>query len=75
MRIITGLQSLSRKYEPGAIDAYEKAWQSRGFRYRIAKRLLEHRAATQTLEFLETHPMIRPLEDYADFVHHAFQKG
>ena len=77
MRIIQGLLALSRKYDSSEIDtACDKAWRSRGFRYRIVKSLLERRAATQqTLEFLDVHPVIRPISDYAEFVHHAIQKG
>jgi len=77
MRIIQGLLALSRKYEAGAIDtACEQAWRGRGFRYRIVKQLLERRAVTQqTLEFLDVHPMIRPISDYAEFVRHALQQG
>jgi transposase len=77
MRIIQGLLALSRKYEAGAIDAAcDKAWRCRGFRYRIVKSLLERRtAAQQTLEFLDTHPLIRPISDYAEFVRHAIQQG
>jgi hypothetical protein len=77
MRILQGLLALSRKYEAGAIDdACDRAWRSRGFRYRIVKHLLERRVATQkTLEFLDAHPLIRPISDYAEFVRHAIQKG
>jgi len=77
MRIIQGLLALSRQYEASAIDsACEKAWRGRGFRYRIVKHLLERRAATQqTLEFLDVHPVIRPISDYAEFVRHALQQG
>ena len=77
MRIIQGLLALSRQYDAGAIDAAcEKAWRGRGFRYRIVKSLLERRAATQqTLEFLDVHPVIRPISDYAEFVRQALQKG
>ena len=77
MRIIQGLLALSRHYEASAIDAAcEKAWRGRGFRYRIVKSLLERRAATQqTLEFLDVHPLIRPISDYAEFVRHALQQG
>lgn len=77
MRILQGLLALSRKYEAGAIDdACDRAWRSRGFRYRIVKHLLERRAATQqTLEFLDAHPLIRPISDYAEFVRHAIQQG
>jgi len=77
MRILLGLLALSRKYEAGAIDdACDRAWRSRGFRYRIVKHLLERRSATQqTLEFLDAHPLIRPISDYAEFVRHALQQG
>jgi len=77
MRIIQGLLALSRKYDVEAIDAAcEKAWRGRGFRYRIVKQLLERRSATQqTLEFLDAHPLIRPISDYAEFVRQALQQG
>ncbi|MGD9856942.1 MAG: IS21 family transposase [Planctomycetaceae bacterium] len=78
MRIIQGLLALSRQYEASAIDAAcEKAWRGRGFRYRIVKHLLERQEAAtqQTLEFLDVHPVIRPISDYAEFVRHALQQG
>jgi len=77
MRIIQGLLSLSHKYDAAAIDtACEKAWRGRGFRYRIVKSFLDRQAATQqTLEFLDVHPIIRPISDYGDFIRQAIQKG
>jgi hypothetical protein len=77
MRILQGLLALSRKYEAGEIDdACDKAWRNGGFRYRIVKSLLERRTATQqTLEFLDAHPVIRPISDYAEFVRQALQQG
>jgi transposase len=77
MRIIQGLLALARKYEADAIEAAcDQAWRGRGFRYRIIKKLLEHKSATQqTLEFIETHPVIRPIAEYGEFLKHALQGG
>jgi transposase len=77
MRIIQGLLALSRKYEASAIEAAcDQAWRSRGFRYRIVKGLLERRSATQqTMEFIDSHPVIRPLSEYGEFIRTAIQGG
>ncbi|MGH9817554.1 MAG: Mu transposase domain-containing protein, partial [Candidatus Acidiferrales bacterium] len=77
MRIIQGLLGLSRKYDASAIEAAcDTAWRSRAFRYRIVKGLLERRSATQqTLEFIEAHPVIRPIAEYGEFLKHAIQGG
>jgi hypothetical protein len=77
MRIVQGLLALSRKYESSAIEvACDKAWRSRAFRYRIVKRLLERQSDTQhTLEFIEAHPVIRPLAEYGAFIRTALQGG
>src|SRR5690606_5897793 len=77
MRIIQGLLSLSRKYDAAAIEtACDKAWRSHGFRYRIVKSLLERASSTQqTMEFIETHPVIRPIAEYGEFVRNAIQGG
>jgi len=75
MRMIQGLIGLCRKYEASAIEtACDKAWRSRGFRYRIVKSLLERQGATQqTMEFLEEHPLIRSMADYKEFVKESIQ--
>lgn len=77
MRIIQGLLSLTRTYESDEIEAAcETAWRSRAFRYRTIKQLLKHRAKSQqTLEFLEEHPVLRPMAEYGEFFRTAIQGG
>ena len=77
MRIIQGLLALTGKYESAAIEtACDTAWRSRAFRYRVVKQLLERRIATQqTMEFIESHPVIRPLSEYGEFLKTAIQGG
>jgi hypothetical protein len=75
MRIIQGLLALSHKYESSAIEAAcETAWKSRAFRYRIVKQLLERREASQQkiMEFMDSHPVIRPMSEYGAFLKSAF---
>jgi hypothetical protein len=66
MRIVQGLLSLTRNYEASSIEAAcEQAWKSRGFRYRILKGSLKRPGPTQkTMEFIDSHPFIRPLSEY-----------
>jgi transposase len=77
MRILQGLLALARKYDADAIEAAcDRAWRARGFRYRIVKNLLQRSSATQqTLEFIEAHPVIRPIAEYGEFLKHALQGG
>jgi transposase len=78
MRIVQGLLALSRNYESPAIEtACDVAWRSRAFRYRVVKNLLKRQAAAaqQTLEFIESHPVIRPLAEYGEFIKTAIQGG
>ena len=77
MRSIQGLLALSGKYEAAAIEAAcDQAWRSRAFRYRVVKGLLERTSATQqTLGFIEAHPVIRPIMEYAEFLKNALQGG
>ena len=77
MRIIQGLLSLTRKYESEAIEAAcDTAWRSQAFRYRIVKQLLKNRGKSQqTMEFLEEHPVLRPMSEYGAFFRTAIQGG
>ena len=77
MRIIQGLLSLTHKYESEAIEAAcDTAWRSQAFRYRIVKQLLENRGKSQqTMEFLEEHPVLRPMSEYGEFFRTAIQGG
>jgi transposase len=77
VRILQGLLSLCRKYDSSALEiACDHAWRSRGLRYRIVKSLLQRQSARQqTLEFIDEHPVIRPLAEYGEFLKHAIQGG
>jgi transposase len=77
MRSVQGLLALSGKYEAAAIEAAcDQAWRSGAFRYRTVKGLLARKSATQqTLGFIETHPVIRPIAEYGEFLKHAIQGG
>jgi hypothetical protein len=77
MRIIQGVLSLSRKYESAAIEtACDKAWRSRVFRYRVVKQLLERTSSTQqTMDFMDVHPVIRPMSEYQEFLKTTLQGG
>ena len=77
MRIIQGLLSLTHKYKTSEIEqAAETAWRSGSFRCRTIKRLLEHGGAQQqTMEFMDEHPVIRPILEYDQFFKQALAGG
>jgi transposase len=77
MRIIQGLLSLTRKYESSEIEkATDTAWRSGSFRCRTLRKLLEHGGAKQqTMEFMEEHPVIRPILEYSQFFQRALAGG
>jgi transposase len=77
MRCIQGMLGLARKHEAAAIEAAcDAAWRSGSFRYRTLKELLKRQSDTQqVLEFIEVHPVIRPLAEYGEFIKHAIQGG
>ncbi len=75
-RVLQGLLSLSKKHTSEEINAAcDTAWKSRALNYRVVKRLLANRttAAQQTMEFMDTHPAIRPVSEYAKFVKESLQ--
>jgi hypothetical protein len=77
-RSMQGLLSLSKKYSADEMNrACDLAWRSKATNYRAIKRLLaNHQAASQqTLEFMEEHPIIRPVSEYGRFIHQALQGG
>lgn len=73
MRIVQGLLSLTRTYECSALEeACEIAWRNSCFRCRPLRRLLKNRQAIQqTMEFMDEHPVIRPMSDYQKFLEQA----
>jgi hypothetical protein len=76
-RVLQGLLALARK---GPLEKLEKACQtalSHGmFHLRPLKQLLACQSAQQqtTLAFLDEHPIIRPLDDYAQVVARALER-
>lgn len=77
-RSLQGLLSLCKKYTSVEINrACSTAWKSKAMNYRAIKRLLEvsNQGTQQTMEFMEVHPMIRPVSEYDQFVRNAIQGG
>jgi hypothetical protein len=77
LRIIQGLSSLTGKDKSSEIEkAAEIAWRSGSFRCRTLRRLLENGgAAQQTREFMDEHPVIRPILEYDRFFKQALAGG
>lgn len=77
-RVLQGLLSLLGKYTSAQIDAAcDKAWRSGALNYRTVKRLLKATDATsqQTMEFMDSHPIIREVSEYGDFIRESVQGG
>jgi len=75
-RVLQGLLALGRKQ---SVDSLEKACEialSHGeFRLRTVRKLLDRSSPAQTpLPFLDAHPIIRPLDDYARLVTQAIHR-
>ena len=70
-----GLLSLAGRHPAAAIEqACEIAVGYGAYRLRTIRALIERQAPKQELlPFLNEHPMIRPMSDYGQFVHDAFQ--
>jgi len=70
-RVLQGLLSLTRRHESKAIDdACEIALSHGAYRLRTLRELLKRNVGQrqQPLPFLDEHPIIRPLHDYAGVV-------
>jgi len=70
VRVLVGLKALTGNYDSAAIDrACEKALTYGAYRLRVIRELLKRDAASSAtqrqFEFLEAHPVIRPLSDYS----------
>jgi hypothetical protein len=68
--VLLGLLSLTKKHSSETLEkACETALSYSAFRLRTLRQLLARRAEKQTpLPFLDEHPLIRPLDDYARVV-------
>lgn len=76
VRTFQGLLSLCKKYDSQAIDrACDLAWRQNALSYRVVKAKLEANEAEvqSTMEFMESHPIIRSVSEYSEFVHESIQ--
>jgi hypothetical protein len=76
VRVLQGLLSLTKRHPVAAIEqACASAARSGCCRLRTVRTLIERQGATQQqFAFMSEHPLIRPLTEYGQFVHDAFQK-
>jgi transposase len=76
VRVLQGLLSLAGRYTTAQIEhACDIAHSYGCCRLRTVRRLIDRDAPRQqVLDFLHEHPLIRPLSEYGQFVHDAFQK-
>ena len=76
VRVLIGLLSLAERHPAAAIErACAIATSYGAYHLRTVRALIDRDAKTQdVLPFLSEHPMIRPLSDYSQFVHDAFQQ-
>lgn len=75
-RVLQGLLGLTKKYSSQTLEkACQTARSHAAYRLRTLRKLLVHQAAKQApLPFLEEHPIIRPLDDYAAVVAQALHR-
>jgi hypothetical protein len=75
-RVLQGVLSLARRHPSEALEsACETALSYGAFHLRTLRKLIAHRADQQTpLPFLDEHPIIRPLADYAGVVAAALRR-
>jgi len=77
-RVLQGVLAMSRKHPCEAIErACQTAWQSGAINCRIIRTLLKRQASASqtTMEFMEDHAIIRPIGEYANFIHGKVQEG
>jgi len=76
LRVLMGLVSLTNKHADTAIEQACRVAQSHGaYRLRDVRNLLKRQAPEQEqFDFIQEHPLIRPLADYGRLVHNAFEE-
>lgn len=76
VRVLVGLKALAAKHDAAALDqACATALSYGAWRLRTVRRLIDEQAPRQRqFEFLEEHPVIRPLSDYSLASLHQFRK-
>ncbi|HEX3655388.1 MAG TPA: IS21 family transposase [Pirellulales bacterium] len=75
-RVLQGLLSLTKRHSHETLEkACQTALSHGAYRLRTLRKLLERQDASQIpLPFLEEHPIIRPLDDYAQVVARALHR-
>jgi transposase len=75
-RVLQGLLSLAKKHPHSVLErACETALSHGAYRLRTLRQLIKRQAAPQTpLPFLDAHPIIRPLDDYAQVIARAIHR-
>jgi len=75
-RVLQGLLALTKKHSSETLEkACEIAFSHGCFRLRTIRQLLQRETAKQQpLPFLDEHPLIRPLDDYAQIVTRAIHR-
>ena len=76
VRVLIGLLSLAERHPVAAIErACDIASSYGAYHLRTVRALIDRDPQRQeVLPFMDEHPIIRPLSDYSQFVHDAFQK-
>jgi transposase len=77
VRVLQGLLSLAKRYRAEQLErACDIAHSHGALRLRTIRQLIDRAIPKQPeLAFTDEHPLIRPLSEYQQFVHDAFQKG
>jgi hypothetical protein len=76
VRVLIGLLSLAQRHPSAAIEHACGIASSYGaYHLRTIRALIERNAPKQeVMSFLSEHPIIRPMSEYSQFVHDAFQQ-
>jgi len=76
VRVLHGLLSLAQRCESVRIDSACGIAHGHGaYCLRVIRALLKRQEVEQPcLDFMNEHPLIRPLSEYANLIHHSFQK-
>ena len=77
IRVLQGFLGLTKKHSWEEIErACRVALSHHAYRLKTLRRLLEQQpAATQQLEFIDSHPLIRDPHEYGEFVQDAFSQS
>jgi transposase len=77
VRVLQGLLHLARKHPHNALDkACAAAHAHSEYRLRTVRALLKRQDVTQPLfEFMDEHPLIRPMSEYGEFVRDSLRQG